>query len=93
MYQKANKWHCECAVIYFLEDRKCRFAVVASKKVGNAVKRNRAKRVMREILLKMEDDLKFGSFVFIAKKDINSMKFIDIYRNFKWSFKKLKALK
>jgi ribonuclease P protein component len=41
----------DIVVVYIRTDRPaCRYAVVASRRVGSAVRRNRAKRVLREVL-------------------------------------------
>ncbi|HBM86437.1 MAG TPA: ribonuclease P protein component [Opitutae bacterium] len=43
------------------KDDACRFGVIASRRVGNAVKRNKGKRVFREIFRKHESALPKGS--------------------------------
>jgi ribonuclease P protein component len=48
-----------------------RMAAVASRKVGNAVKRNRAKRLMRELFRKNKDLFtKPVDIIFIARREI-----------------------
>ncbi|OSS42322.1 Ribonuclease P protein component [Desulfurella amilsii] len=48
-----------------------RVAVVASKKIGNAVLRNKAKRRMREVMRLSKDYIKPGtSVVMIARKSV-----------------------
>ncbi|PIZ48280.1 ribonuclease P protein component [candidate division WWE3 bacterium CG_4_9_14_3_um_filter_41_6] len=45
------------------------YAFVAGKKVGNAIKRNRAKRILREAVRTLEHKLPAGfRFVFVARK-------------------------
>jgi len=39
----------------------------ATKKLGNAVKRNRAKRRLRALFYEHSDSLKDGSYIFVAK--------------------------
>ena len=39
----------------------------ATKKIGNAVKRNRAKRRMRALLYQFSTQLKNGTYIFVAK--------------------------
>ena len=49
-----------------------RKAFLASKKVGGAVARNRARRLMKESFRKMKDDIKPGrDILFVARKTIN----------------------
>jgi ribonuclease P protein component len=58
-----------------------RIGVVASKKVGNAVKRNRARRVIKEAYRMLLDSLQNGfDFVFIARRGACERKMIEIQR-------------
>lgn len=66
---------------------------VASKKIGNAVKRAKAKRRMRAVFLELQDLLKSGTYLFVAKKDIFDMTYEQYEKNIKWSFKKLSCFK
>ena len=51
----------------------------ASKKIGNAVKRNRAKRIMRELARKIIINCKINSYyVLIAKKSLLDKKFDEL---------------
>ena len=55
----------------------------ASKKVGNSVERNRARRRMKEVARKHEDILKSGyNYVFIASNKIVEATFMDIEKDF-----------
>ena len=52
-----------------------RTAFVASKKVGNSVERNRARRVMRAAYRAIEPDVKKGKdIIFVARNSINGCK-------------------
>ena len=56
-----------------------RYGFVASKKVGNAVVRNRAKRRLRESVRRIEGDLKCGfDVILIARPDMDSADFQSI---------------
>nr|WP_314882869.1 ribonuclease P protein component [uncultured Campylobacter sp.] len=93
VYKSAAKWHCECAVVYFLASEQRKFSAVASKKIGNSVTRNRAKRRLRAVFYNQKDAIVSGIFILIAKKRIVDMSFEDIERNLKWAFKKIGAVK
>ena len=75
-------------VCYYLERRGVqpdnRLGIVASKKVGNAVKRNRAKRVIREAFRLSESQLKLKTskrydFVFVARAKTPYLKSTQIH--------------
>ena len=52
-----------------------RTAFLASKKVGNSVQRNRAKRLMKESFRLLQEEIKIGyDFIIIARKPILSCK-------------------
>ncbi len=74
-------------MLFYLDDKNKRFSVVASKKVGNAVKRNFAKRRLRALFIQKE--LKNGSFVLVAKKDILEADFKQLKYLFNKSLNKL----
>jgi len=59
--------------LIFLPSNELRFAFVVSKKVGNAVIRNKVKRRLRAI--NRELDLKNGIFLYLAKPNIKDVDF------------------
>lgn len=66
---------------------------VASKKIGNAVKRAKAKRRMRAVFLELQDESKEGTYLFVAKKDILDLEYLHYKKNIKWSLGKLGCLR
>jgi len=63
----------------------------ATKKIGNAVKRNRAKRLMRALFSEEAHNLKDGRYVFVAKTDINNLPFKTLQKNFKKNLSRANA--
>ena len=60
-------------------DNKIGVGYTATKKIGNAVKRNKAKRIMRELAKKILIKCKTNTYyVLIAKKSILDTKFKDL---------------
>jgi len=57
--------------------------------VGNAVYRNRAKRILRALILEHEDKLPLGEYVFVAKEGIFSRDSETRKKDFFYSMKKL----
>jgi ribonuclease P protein component len=66
-------------------------AFVASKKVGNAVKRNLAKRRMRALFQEHLPRLKNGSYIFVAKTEIHNHDYKKLKGEFHYCFKKLES--
>ncbi len=70
-----------------------RIGYTASKKVGNAVIRNRAKRRLREAVkqvLKVDGSANHD-YVLIARREIIGYSFKELIRDLKWSIRKLHA--
>ena len=71
-----------------------KFGFTASKKIGNAVSRNRAKRRMRSLIGKLvkEEVTCFdnkSSYVFVAKSSLNKTPFINLYSEMQQCLSKL----
>ncbi len=72
-----------------------RVGYTASKKVGNAVRRNRAKRRLREVARKILPlyGKKDHDYVLIARTSSVEMSFDQLIRDFKWCLKRLGSSK
>ena len=76
-----------------MSSSKLNIAFVASKKVGNAVYRNRAKRLLRALVLEYENTLPKGKYIFVSKGDIFTRDFKTLKLEFKLSFAKALSFK
>lgn len=69
----------------------CRTAFLASKKVGNSVERNRARRLMKESVRTSQVQLPDGyDFIFIARNTIRNRKCADVKKSIEAAVKKVK---
>ena len=68
VYKYSTKtWHTSYFVLFFKKNDTYKVGFVASKKIGNAVHRNRAKRLLRAHFIENIDRLPKGSYVLVAK--------------------------
>lgn len=67
-----------------------RLSLLASKKVGNSVKRNRARRLMRESVRHIEIENKGYDFIIIARNTINDKKCADVKKSIEAALRRLK---
>ena len=68
-----------------------RIAFLASKKVGNSVERNRARRLMKENYRIWKGEIKEGyDMIFIARSTINGQKAFDVGKSMKRALHKAK---
>ncbi len=89
IYKNAQRiWHTSSFVMFHISGDKREVAFVAGKKVGNAVKRNRAKRILRALFLKYIDRIQTGSYIFVAKPRLLSIEFREAERVFADTMKK-----
>nr|WP_314889152.1 ribonuclease P protein component [uncultured Campylobacter sp.] len=93
IYKDAAKWHSENLIVFFKESSENKLAVVASKKVGNAVIRNRCKRLLRAIFVEIGDELKSGVYIVIVKYGLEKSPYLKIKKNVCWALKKLGCVK
>jgi len=71
-----------------------RVAFLASKKVGNSVYRNRARRLMKESYRQLENSLEIGfDLIIIGRNTINGTKCQDVYKSLLSAMKRAGVLK
>ena len=71
-----------------------RLGLSVSKKVGGAVKRNRAKRIIRAAYGEIRDELKTGFLLVVsAKPEIEGQSSIDVLKEMRYAMKRLDMLK
>ena len=89
VFKKAKSFHSPLLVLFYekTEDKKVGF--VASKKVGNAVHRNRGKRILREIFRNNERTLMIGTYVLVAKKELLEHNYHEVNDKFRLLLEKL----
>lgn len=71
IYNKGKTITSEYVVVFYIKNELGynRRAFIASKKIGNSVKRNRARRLIREFYRKNNDNLKKScDYIFVAKR-------------------------
>ena len=95
LYKKGKSIGSKYVVLFYIKNEKSyiRKAFLASKKVGNSVRRNRARRLMKESYRRFSDNIKEGyDILFIARNNINCVKCKDVEKSIKEVLKKSKLL-
>ncbi|MGM0877095.1 MAG: ribonuclease P protein component [Bacillota bacterium] len=81
-------------VIYMLEkpeEREFRIGLSVSKKIGNAVTRNRVKRLIRQVFLEEKHRIASGKeFIIIARKPAADMNYHEVKSSLNHLFRKAK---
>jgi len=91
-YGRGKSLTAPALVTYALRNRagRCRYGITASKKVGNAVVRNRCRRVIREAFRTLDEPLHGNwDIVFVARGRTSQVKSTEIQRVMKAQLKKL----
>lgn len=98
IYSRGKSFVSPVLVSYAMKSRRnsnsIRVGITTSKKIGNAVKRNRARRIIREAFLSLEKVVKPGyDFIFVARARTPFVKSTDVRRDMLRQLKNAGALK
>lgn len=92
VFQKGRSTANRQFVVYVLEKKEqdfFRIGLSVSKKIGNAVTRNRVKRLIRQVFLEEKEHLKSGmDYVVIARQPTAEMNYTEVKRSLLHVFKK-----
>jgi ribonuclease P protein component len=80
-------------VLFYKKSADKKVAFIASKKVGIAVVRNRAKRLLKAHFISFAENLNRGCYIYVAKQPILNSNYSQLNNTFKYIYKKLKLLK
>lgn len=85
IYQNGRKFLGKCLIVFIVENELGinRFGIVTSKKIGNAVTRNKAKRRLRSLINENRLKLKQGyDIVLVSRPLISKVKYNQIEKDF-----------
>ena len=80
-------------MLFYKKGSEYKVGFVAGKKIGNAVHRNRAKRLLRAHFIENIDLLSQGSYVLVAKIALLKESFPEIRKSYLHALKKCSAKK
>ena len=95
IYAKGKYFPSDSMVTYVLKNRlnSLRLGITTSKKIGNAVQRNRARRIIRAAYMTLKSKLSGGlDIVFVARKKAVEIKSQDIAKDMRRQLGKLGLL-
>jgi len=90
VYRGGKQFHKSSFVIFYLDSDEKRFGFTSSKRVGNAILRNRGKRVLKSIVLQHCENMKSGYYVIVAKEALNKMDYSRVQADFEKGIRYLK---
>lgn len=96
VYLKGRYAASQSLVTYALRNRfkLIRMGITTSKKIGNAVQRNRCRRIIRAAYLHVQSQLPDGfDIVFVARSNTPNVKSYDISREMSYQLRKIGLLK
>ncbi|WP_129599564.1 ribonuclease P protein component [Anaerophilus nitritogenes] len=96
IYAKGNSVANRQLVVFYMKNNQVdnRIGFIASKKVGNSVKRNRARRLMKEAFRIYDQQIEKGyDLIFIARVNINDASYQEVEKSISHILKKSKILK
>ncbi|WP_297441480.1 ribonuclease P protein component [Sulfurimonas sp.] len=84
VYNKGKNQHSSSVVLFFLPQSGVhKVGFTATKKLGNAVRRNRAKRRLRAVFCEYSPSLKNGIYIFVAKVGLFDASSEKLHNDFK----------
>ena len=95
-YAKGKSYVSPIVVMYVLKNKKgySRFGITTSKKIGNAVHRNRCRRIIKEAYRKILPSVKSGyDFIFVARVKTSQSSSNEIFKCIEKYMKKANVLK
>lgn len=97
VYENGRSYATRNLVIYQLnykKGKKNRYGLSVSKKIGNAVVRNKLKRRLREIIREIEkkEDFKGYDIIFIARNSVVGLDYHHLKKDVKKLYRKMKII-
>ena len=93
VYKRGKAAHAKSSVLFYLQGKEYKNGFTASKKVGNAVFRNRAKRRLRSLFQEFSPNMTSGTYIFVAKEAIRDISHESLKSDMQKALKKVGALK